>query len=120
MSSDHVRANIIKLDKRFLILKNQVRECLVNRGVAVRRVADTLTSLSPDDQDEHKQFLESHVTAFFNAANISELFGIMNFNWNYLSHQPLDHLIQEFDFMRSEVRWRSTRKIYSNSEERHH
>ena len=97
LSSDHVKANITKFDKRFHNLKNQVRECLENRGIAVKGVADALTSLSPDDKDEHKQFLESHVTALFNAANLAEMFGIMNFNWNYLSYQPLDHLIEEFN-----------------------
>ena len=72
-------------------------ECLEKRKVSVRRVADVLMSLTADDANEHKQFLVSHVHAFYQAIDHSELFGIMNPCWDYLSYQLLDYLIQEFD-----------------------
>ena len=78
-------------------LKKTAKECLEKCGVPVKSVADALTSLPADDVIEHKQFLESHVHAFYQAIDHSELFGIMNPNWNYLSYHLLDHLIQEFD-----------------------
>ena len=87
---------IIILDKRFDAMKKHIRECLEKCMISVARVANALMSLSADDVDEHKQFLESHVSAIIRAANHSELFGAMNFNWNYLSYHLLDHLVQEF------------------------
>ena len=97
MSCEYVKAKIKNFEKRFNDLKKVTRDCLEKRDIAVRRVADALTSLPADDVDEHKQFLESHISAFYQAHDNSELFGILNPNWNYLSYQLLDHLIQEFD-----------------------
>ena len=88
---------IRNLEKRFNNLKKATKECLKKHRITVQSVADALTSLPADDVVEHKQFLESHVSAFYKAINHSELFGIMNPNWNYLSYHLLDHLIQEFD-----------------------
>lgn len=97
MTCDYVQAKIKRFQKRFHQLKNNARENLEKYGVGVKRVADSLTSLHADDEDEHKQFLESHVSVLFNASNHSELFGTMNFHWNYLNYQLLDHLVEEFD-----------------------
>ena len=97
VSSHNVKTKIKTFEKRFNHLKKVTRECLGKRGVSVKSVADALTSLPADDVDEHKQFLESHIRDLYQATDHSELFGIMNFNWNYLSYQLLDHLIQEFE-----------------------
>ena len=97
VSSQDVRTKIGELEKKFNDLKKFTRECLEKHGVTVKRVADALTSLPADDADEHKQFLESYVRAFYQAIDHSELFGIMNPNWSYFSYQLLDHLIHEFD-----------------------
>ena len=97
LSSREVQDEIKKLDKQFDDLKHRIRECLESYRIAVHRVADALTSLPADDMEEHKQFLESHVAVLFKAANHSELFGTMNFHWNYLNYPLLDHLIQRFD-----------------------
>ena len=95
VTSQYVKAEIRLLYERFENLKTATRECIERCNVAVQRVADALMSLPPDDADEHRQFLESHVSAIYHAPDHSELFGIMNFHWNYLSHGLLDHLIQE-------------------------
>ena len=97
LSSHEVQAEIEKLVKQFDTLKHRIRKCLESYKIAVELVADALTSLPADDVEEHKQFLESHVTVLFKAANHSELFGTMNFHWNYLNYPLLDHLIQKFD-----------------------
>ena len=97
LSSREVQAEIEMLEKRFDELKHRIRECLESYEIAVKRVADALTSLPADDKAEHKQFLESHVSALFKAANHSELFGTMNFHWDYLNYPLLDHLIRKFD-----------------------
>ena len=78
-------------------MKKSTRECLERLRVPVKRVADALTSLPADDVDEHKQFLESHLSALYQAPDHHELFGTMNFHWNYQNPQLLDHLIREFD-----------------------
>ena len=75
----------------------QYRECLERRVITVKKIARTLTSLPADDIDEHKQFLESHLTEIFQAPDHSQLFGVLDFHWNYQNYQLLDYLIQEFD-----------------------
>ena len=96
MSRMYVRAKIKEFESRFNDLKNASRECLEKQGVAVQRVADALTTLKADYVDEHKQFLESRLSALYQAADHSELFGTMNFHWDYLAYHLLDHLIREF------------------------
>ena len=97
MTIQYIQAKIRQFQKRFNTLKKSTRECLERLRIPVKRVADALTSLSPDDIDEHKQFLESHLNAIYQAPDHSELFGTMNFHWNYQNPQLLDHLIREFD-----------------------
>ena len=96
-SSEEVEEMMSDLDKRFDSLKNRVRECLEKRQVLVKRVVDVLTSLSADEDDHYRMFLESHISALFRAANISELFGTMNLHWNYLDPPPLDDLAKKFE-----------------------
>ena len=88
---------IDELKKRFQDLKNQVRKCLEKRQIHKTEVADVLTSLSPDEDEQHKIFAESHVAHLFGAANISEQFGTMNFHWNYINPPLLDHLVEQFN-----------------------
>ena len=96
-SIEEVKKMIIDMEKKFDGLKIAIKECLKKHKVPVERVADALTSLSADEDDHHKMFLESHVSVLFKAADIPELFGTMNFHWNYLSPPPLDHLVQRLD-----------------------
>ena len=86
------------MNDKFDVLKNSVRGCLEKKPIAVSRVADALTSLSPDHDDEHdRKFLESRTSALFRAASIAEQFGIMNPHWSYLDPSLLDHLVKKFD-----------------------
>ena len=64
--------------------------------MAVHEVADVLTSLSPDNDDHHRMFLESHVRVLVLAVNHSKIFGTMNFDWNYLDPSLLRHLVKYF------------------------
>ena len=96
-SSEEVNKMIDELSKGFRILKNNIRECLEKHRIHTNEVADVLTSLSPDEDQQHKMFAESHVKDLFGAANISEQFGTMNSHWNYLNPPLLDHLVQQFD-----------------------
>ena len=97
MTAQYVQVKIKQFEKRFNALKKSTRECLERLQVPVKRVADALTSLPADDVDEHKQFLESHLSALYHADDHSELFGTMIFHWNYQNPQLLDHLIRKFD-----------------------
>ena len=97
ISSQYIKAKIRQFEKRFNNLKRATRECLVKQKVSVRRVADTLMSLPADDIGEHKQFLESHISALYQSLDHSELFGIMNPKWNYLSYHLLDILVRRFE-----------------------
>ena len=94
---------ISDMEEKFDHLKNSIREYLEKRKVTVKRVADVLTSLSADEDDRHRIFLESHVSVLFRAADIPELFGTMNFHWNYLNPSPLDHLVRKFDLKDAKI-----------------
>ena len=96
-SSEEVKKMISDLDIRFHCLKNTVKERLKKLQVSVERVADVLTSLSADEDDHYRMFLESHISALFKAADIPELFGTMNLHWNYLDPPPLDDLAKKFE-----------------------
>ena len=94
-SSEEVKEMISDLNKRFDSLKNSVKQCLMKLRVSVKRVVDVLTSLQPHEDNYHhnKMFLKSHVRVLYQAADIPELFGTMNFHWNYLNPSLLDHLV---------------------------
>ena len=65
MTSRYVQAKIRRFEKRFNELKKATRLSLEKRKISVKQVADALTSLSADDFDEHKQFLESHLSVLY-------------------------------------------------------
>ena len=92
-----MKKTIEEFKTRFRTLKKDVRECLEKQRVPVDQVADSLTSLSPDDDDCHKVFTKSHISDLFKADNIAEQFGTMNFHWNYLDPSLLDHLVSDFN-----------------------
>ena len=100
MTVQYVQAKIKQFEKRFNALKKSTRELLERLRVPVKRVADALTSLPADDSDEHKLFLKDNLTQLFQAPDHYQLFGTMNFHWNYQNYHLLDHLIQEFDLER--------------------
>ena len=92
-----MKKTIEELKTRFRAVKDNTKESLVKRRVPVDQVADSLTLLSPDDDDHHKMFTESHVSDLYHAANVAELFGMMDFHWNYLDPSLLDHLVRDFN-----------------------
>ena len=94
-STEEVDKMIMELDEQFNILKKSTLQCLEKHRISVKRVADALTSLSRDDDENHKMFLERHVTVLYTAADNSELFGHMNSHWNYLDPSLLHHLVRE-------------------------
>ena len=96
-SSEAVKKTIEELKMTFRALKENTREGLEKQRVPVERVADSLTSLSPDDDDCHKMFTKSHVSDLFQAPDIADQFGTMNFHWNYLDPSLLDHLVSDFN-----------------------
>ena len=87
------------LRKKFNGLKKATRECLEKHKIHVKRVADALTSLSPDDDECNWMFLKSHIRDLFAAADHYELFGTMNFHWNYLDPSLLNHLVTELELV---------------------
>ena len=92
-----MKKTIEELKTRFRALKKDTRECLEKQRVPVDKVADSLTLLSPDDDDQHKVFAESHVSDLYHAVDIAEQFGTMNSHWNYLDPSLLDHLVRDFN-----------------------
>ena len=97
MTAQYVKDQIKQFEKRFCAVKKASREYLQRHGVSVKRIASSLTSLPADDMVEHKQFLESHLSKIYQAPDHFELFGVLDFHWNYQNYQLLDYLIHEFD-----------------------
>ena len=83
-STEEVKRMIAELERGFNNLKNAIRGCLEKQRVLVSKVADVLTSLSPDFDKRHKIFIVNHVAALYRAISISEQFGIMNLHWTHV------------------------------------
>lgn len=102
---NEVKSKIQELDiKQFNKLKKKIREFLEKGQHFVEEVADVLMSHLPDVDDHHRNFLDSHVNCLVqkDIANF-ELFGTMNFQWNYLDPSLLGHLVRKFELKDIEV-----------------
>ena len=93
-----IRERIAQFEERFKDLKRQTREGLERLGplASVQVVVERLTDLGADNKPEHKVFLQGNLHIMFRAENHFELYGILNFYWDYLAYNLLDHLIREF------------------------
>ena len=96
-SSGEVTNMIVYLKKKFRMLKSTILECIEKRKIPFTKVVDVLTSLSPDDDEHHRLFLKSNISALIRCTGRSELFQTMNFHWNYLDPSLLDNLVRELD-----------------------
>ena len=92
-----IKKEISEFEERFNRLKKECRGSLQKKKVPVFQVVDALTDLPADDFDEHKQFLESHISVYYRANDHAELIGQLSFNMNYLSYHLLDYLANKFD-----------------------
>ena len=72
---------------------------MTKKKIPVPQVVDALTDLPADEIDEHKHFLESHLSVCYQANDHAELIGQLSFHMNYLSYQLLDYLGNEFDLV---------------------
>ena len=105
MTVEYVEKKIKQFEKRFnKQLKWATRNSLEKRGISVKRVVDALADLPADDVPEHKQFLEGQLNILYQASDLIELFGSLNYNMNYLSYHLVEHLILEFELeLKSEL-----------------
>ena len=76
-------------------MKKSTITCLEMLQISVMCVVYTLTSLRADHMNEHKVFLEEKHRCLSQSQNHWELFGSLNFYWNYLAYHLLDHLIKK-------------------------
>ena len=94
-----VKQEISHFERRFNQLKRDCRDGLTKKNIPVPQVVDALTDLPADDVDEHKHFLESCVSAFYEAKDHTVLIGQLSFHMNYLSYHLLGYLGNEFDLV---------------------
>ena len=87
-----VKGEIKVLKGRFNAMKISTVKCLENLHVGVMAIIHILMSLHVDN---HQVFLEEDRERFNLCQNHWELFGELNFYWNYLSYHLLVHLIKE-------------------------
>ena len=96
LSLVEAQAKIQKFEQRFKALKKSTRESLACHSTSVKAVIKCLTDLRADDLPKHKVFLESNIHVLLQASNHRELFGSMNFYWNYMSYHLLEYLAHKF------------------------
>ena len=87
-----VKGEIKVLKGRFNAMKISTVKWLERLQVNVTAIVHILMSLRIDD---HEVFLEEDRERFNQCQNHWELFGILNFYWNYLSYYLLVHLIKK-------------------------
>ena len=93
MTTQYVQAKIRRFVKRFNDVKKAARGCLEKRKISVEQVVDALTSMSPDDNDEHRQFLKQNLSDLYQSTDIPELIGKLSvLHWDYLSYQLLEYV----------------------------
>ena len=110
------------LHQKFNSIKDLTIRGLEKCHVAVITVVYILTSIQ---SQEHRVFLKENHKALRQCEDHLELFGSLNFYWNYLAYDLLDHLIGELVkkhnflglFLR---RWLCTRKNFRSLENAHH
>ena len=79
--------------RRFNAIKTSTIQCLQKFNIAVKTVVFLLTSILA--VEEHKVFLEEKHKSLRECDDHLELFGMLNFYWNYLAYDLLDQLIKE-------------------------
>lgn len=94
MSIAAVKSEIKAFEKRFNAIKDLSIQYLEKFRIAVIAVVYTLTSISADGMDEHRIYLEEKHQTLYQCQHHWELFGCLNFYWNYLAYDLLDQLIE--------------------------
>ena len=103
---EQVRAKVKEFECRFKTLKETTRDGLAH--VNVKDLVVHITDLQADDMPDHKVFLEKKFKVLFKATDHYEVFGCLNFHWNYLAPELLEHIIDGF----SGEQVRSQMKVY--------
>ena len=88
-----VQTEIKGLHRRFNSMKEKTIQGLERCWIAVSTVFYMLTNILT--MPEHQQFLEENQKSLSESSNPWELFWKLNFYWNYLSCDLLEHLIEE-------------------------
>ena len=96
-SSAEVQKMIDELEKKFELLKKNVRECIEKHTILMETVINALTQLSPGEDDQHKIFIRENRSDIVKTETPFELFVVMNDHWNYLNPPLLNHLVQKLE-----------------------
>ena len=94
-----IKAKIKHFHRRFNDIKESTVQCLEKCQMAVKMVVFLLTSICA--MDEHEHFLKKNYKDLHDCKNHWELFGMLNFYWNYLSYDLLDQLLEELTLKKS-------------------
>ena len=87
-----VAADIVGFRQRFNSMKKLTLQGLAQCGVAVLTVVYILTIIRTV---EHRLFMKKNHKALRQCQDHMESFGHLNFYWNYLAYDLLDHMITE-------------------------
>ena len=98
-SSAEVQKMIEELEKKFELLKDNVRKCIEERTIQMETVINALTQLSPSEDKQHKIFVRENRKDIVDASTPFELFIVMNDHWNYLNPPLLGHLVKKLELV---------------------
>ena len=96
----NLQGAIESFHRRFSSIKDSTIKCLEKCCITILRVVYLLTNVM--NIGEHKKYLEDKQQVLRKSEDHLELFGSLNFYWNYLSFDLFDGLINELSQENSE------------------
>ena len=91
---EQIQANIDEFEDRFTTLKKITRDGL--GGVDKNEIVVYLTDLQADDMPSHKVFPESTLHVLSNTDDHYDIFGCLDWYWNYLAPELLEKILRAF------------------------
>ena len=95
-----IEKNIEELEKTFSELKKKAIELLKASSTEVNEVVYELSDLSPKEKTQHKAYLTENQQTLSDQKDHIALFTSLNLQWDYLSPQLFDHLVNKLDCLK--------------------
>ena len=95
-----IEKNIEELEETFSELKDKAIKLLKASSTEVNEVVYKLSDLSPKEKTEHKAYLTENQQTLSDQKDHIALFTSLNLQWDYLSPQLFDHLVNKLDCLK--------------------
>ena len=98
--SQAVTEEAVQLQEQFVTVLTHTKICLIKKAMANKdfllKFKITLTTLPLSKKHQHLKFLSREKRRIMSAADIDEIFEILNPYWNYVDYSFLEYLLKEF------------------------